>query len=254
MPAPSASAPGSPAPLPEFSTLLVRRHKLNTLVITLNRPQVYNALSPQVYDEWLAAMHFAASDPHTHVVVITGAGPVYTAGQQLEPPPASEAANLRAYYERRVLVTKSLVDSFITHPKLIVVAVNGPALGIGVTTMVLADLIYAVPHATFKTPFMDLSLCVEGCSSVTFPRALGVGKASDMLFLGRTMTAQEWEQAGLVTEILPAEGFMDAVLSKAEQAAKYSPVSVQGSVKLIRDIDRKLLLETNEKELKLLVE
>jgi hypothetical protein len=60
----------------------------------------------------------------------------------------------------------------------------GPAIGFGATTLALCDVVYSVPHATFKTPFMQLGFCAEGCSSYLFPRILGPSRASEMLVSG----------------------------------------------------------------------
>jgi Delta3-Delta2-enoyl-CoA isomerase len=57
----------------------------------------------------------------------------------------------------------------------------GPAIGFGVTTLALCDVVYSVPHATFKTPFMQLGFCAEGCSSLLFPRIMGPSRANEML-------------------------------------------------------------------------
>ncbi|KAI8923942.1 ClpP/crotonase-like domain-containing protein [Entophlyctis helioformis] len=240
--------------LPTFQTLTLAMHKDHVLIMTFNRPEVYNALSPLSYDEWLAALQYAARTDAVRVVVHTGAGPFFSSGQQLALPPAEEMGDLRGYFVRRCAVTGALVELLIDFPKLLMVAVNGPAFGFGVTTLALADLVYSVPHATFKTPFMELSLCVEACSTVTFPRALGNAKAKEMLFLGRTMTAKEFEQAGLIAEIFPADTLMAKVLEKAEQAAAYSPTAVQESLKLVKMVDREVLRKMNKLELELLVE
>ena len=73
---------------------------------------------------------------------------------------------------------RSFVEAFINFPKPLVCAVNGPALGITVTTMALADLVYAADNATFHTPFMTLGQSPEGCSSYTFPRIMGYARVS----------------------------------------------------------------------------
>nr|KAJ3406748.1 Enoyl-CoA delta isomerase 2, mitochondrial [Polyrhizophydium stewartii] len=232
--------------------MALRRHGAHVLVAAFARPKVLNALSPQAYIDWLAAMRFAAADPDVRVFVLTGEGSYFTAGQQLAPP--SPDRDPVVQLEEGVAVTRSLIEEYINFPKLIIAAVNGPALGFGVTTLALADLVYAVPNATFRVPFMELALCVEACSSVTFVKALGNAKAKDMLFMGRTMTAKEWEAAGLVTDVFPVEGFLDRVLAKADQAASYSSDAVQGSLKLVRSVDRDVLLKMNDLEIKLLVE
>ena len=79
----------------------------------------------------------------------------------------------------------------IHSPKPLIAAVNGPAIGIGVTSLGLNDLIYSVPHATFHTPFMRWGLAAEGCSSYTFPLTLGHPKAAALLIAGEVFSAEE---------------------------------------------------------------
>ena len=96
---------------------------------------------------------------------------------------------------------------------------------------------------------MKLGYCAEGCSSVLFPRIMGSSKANEMLLMGRTFTAQELVDCGMVSRILPAEEFHGRVLALAEEAAKFSGEAIAISKRLIRDVDRQLLLNTNEIEM-----
>ena len=109
--------------------------------------------------------------------------------------------------------------------------------GIGVTSLGLNDLIYSVPHATFHTPFMRWGLAAEGCSSVTFPMQIGHPKAAALLIAGEVMTAEELYVAGLITKVIPADGFMERVMEVAERMAGYS----QSAMKLTRELLRKKL-------------
>jgi Delta3-Delta2-enoyl-CoA isomerase len=80
-----------------------------------------------------------------------------------------------------VYEAKLFIDALIDYPKMLVAAVNGPVLGIACTTLALCDFIYCSDDAFFATPFMDVALCAEGCSSVLFPRILGPMRANEML-------------------------------------------------------------------------
>ena len=107
------------------------------------------------------------------------------------------------------------------------------------TSLTINDLVYSVPHATFHTPFMRWGLAAEGTSSVSFPKHLGYPKAAALLIAGETMTAHELWTAGMITRILPAEGFMDGVLEVAERMAGYS----QSAIRLTRELIRRGLRE-----------
>jgi Delta3-Delta2-enoyl-CoA isomerase len=97
--------------------------------------------------------------------------------------------------------------------------VNGPAAGYGTSSIALFDLVYAVPDAYFFTPFVKWGLCCEGCSSVTFSRIMGYQKAASLILAGDRLTAQELDNAGLITKILPKETFMNDVLTIARKIA-----------------------------------
>jgi len=126
--------------------------------------------------------------------------------------------------------------------------VNGPAIGIGVTSLGINDLIYSVPHATFHTPFMRWGLAAEGCSSITFPMQLGHPKAAALLIAGEVMTAEELYIAGFITRIIPAEGFLEKVMEVAERMAGYSQTAIRTTRELLRRKLRNELHEANLKE------
>ena len=139
-------------------------------------------------------------------------------------------------------------ETLIKSPKVIIAAVNGPAIGWGMTSMALCDLVYSVPDAIFFTPFVKLGLNVEACSSVTFMRALGRQKASSLILAGDRMTAQELENAGLITKILPKEGFIDEVMKIATRLAAQSADSLELNKRLMMEPIRDELLAANERE------
>jgi peroxisomal 3,2-trans-enoyl-CoA isomerase len=238
--------------IPKLDTIEVKLHPTGVAEIIFNRPDRYNLMNNHVYGEWLAALDWAAACDEVKVTVITGRGKYYSSGKQLampEPMPASSTYEEKiAISSKSVITTKALVSGLINFPKLLIAAINGPAFGIAVTSMALCDVVYSVPHATFKTPFMQLGLCAEACSSVLFPHIMGPSRASEMLLMGREFTAAELEQCGLVGRILPEDGFHEHVLKLAADAAKFSLDALKTTKKLIRDVDREMLMKTCDSE------
>ncbi|KAF1807657.1 ClpP/crotonase-like domain-containing protein [Mucor lusitanicus] len=237
--------------------------KLETIEITLfpngvaeiahNRPKRYNALSPQSYRDWLTAIKWAANDDNVKVVVLTGRGKFYTSGQELALPDLSDG-DIEEEMARRRQTTTDVVSQMIAFPKLLIAAVNGTSIGFGTTTLALCDVVYSVAEANFSTPFMKLAFCAEGCSSVLFPRIMGPSKANEMLLMGRTFTAQELVDCGFISRIVPTEGFRETILGLAGEASKFSTEALKVTKDLIKGIDRDLLEQVNQREMKALGE
>lgn len=143
-------------------------------------------------------------------------------------------------------VLDEMIKAFIRFPKLLISIVNGPAIGIGATTLALADIVYACENAYFYTPFTALGLCAEGCSSVTFPKILGFSKASEMLMLNHKLTAQEAVKYNFVAEIYNNE---QEVWEKLKQIDQLSLGSIKANKKLLRKFTINELEEANKLEI-----
>ncbi|CAO3585168.1 unnamed protein product [Absidia cylindrospora] len=212
-----------------------------------NRPHIYNALSPEVYKEWLDAILWAATDDRVKVFVLTGRGKFYCSGQEIKRPDFSESGD-KADRKKRA-VTKALVTALIDFPKLLIAAVNGPAYGFAVTSLALCDVVYATPDTTFTTPFMKLGFCAEACSSYTFPKIMGNSKANEMLLMGRTMGVEEMIGCGFVSRTIAKDKLQEQALQLAEEASKFSPAALKVTKDLVRQNERPLLHRINEDEM-----
>ncbi|KAF9374659.1 Enoyl-CoA delta isomerase 2, mitochondrial, partial [Mortierella sp. AD011] len=127
-------------------------------VIAFNRPKRYNALNPTVYDQWGRALEWAAKSDDVRVVVLTGNGKYFSSGQELTIPSSEDLENNggpEGVFKKRAVFTQKVVTELIYFPKLIIAAVQGPAIGFGVTSVAICDVVYATPEATFNTPFMQ---------------------------------------------------------------------------------------------------
>ncbi|KAJ7374784.1 hypothetical protein OS493_005134 [Desmophyllum pertusum] len=228
---------GSKSPAPDDSAAADAGTKYKELVVTLengvqtirmNRPAKYNAITLEMYQEFMAALDEAGKND------------------------ACRDRKKMASDARHVL--KDFVAHFINFPKPLIAAVNGPAVGISVTVMGLFDMVYASDKATFHTPFMELGQSPEGCSSFLFPRIMGPAKANEMLLAGRKLTAVEAHDCGLVTAVFPHDKLAEEVQNRVQAMAKLPPKSLQLSKQLIRDTFRDALHDINEKEGALLEE
>ncbi|OAD60525.1 Enoyl-CoA delta isomerase 2, mitochondrial [Eufriesea mexicana] len=177
--------------------------KNGILEIVLNRPKKRNAITISMYNNLLQILHESIQDNTIHIVVLTGMGSFFSSGNDFSFLLTSQDEHVLDV-KSMINVFKEFIDALITYPKLLVAIVNGPAIGIAVTMLPLFDMIYASNTAYFQTPFTNLGLVAEGCSTYTFPRIFGKSKASEMLYLGYKMSAIEAKQYGLISESILA--------------------------------------------------
>ncbi|KAJ2400233.1 hypothetical protein GGI23_002167 [Coemansia sp. RSA 2559] len=218
--------------------------------MTFNRPERMNSMVPESYSDWKHVMEYTRSEPAIRVLVITGSGRAYSAGQDLSTHSAS-AVDSNDDIRKRNEVTRNLTRLLITSPIPIIAAVNGPAIGYACTTLALCDLVLSVESAIFRTPFAELAFCAEGCSSVTFPRILGPMLANDMILLGKHVTAREMHQRGFVARLVAKpEALVPTALALAKELAGRSQEAIKASRALIRNqnyVDE--LLKVNDAEM-----
>lgn len=182
--------------------------------LTMNMPKRLNGWTAPMMLAMRAAFTRAAADEATQAIILTGADPYYCAGVNLGAAfrPA-HPRTLRSFIEKE---NQALFDMFLDFPKPILAAVNGPALGASVTSAALCDQIVASDKGSFSTPFGELGIPPEGCSSVMFPRLLGAETAQRILGAeGWKPTAAEAQEIGLVEAVFPH----DQLLVEAQRIA-----------------------------------
>nr|XP_020645468.1 enoyl-CoA delta isomerase 2, mitochondrial-like [Pogona vitticeps] len=236
---PSGSKPG-------YETLQITT-KDNITKITLNRPKKKNAISTKMYTEIMQALDEAAKDDSV-ITVLTGNGDYYCSGNDLNNAADVPEGGMDEMVQKRVQMIKNFVNHFIDFPKPLIAVVNGPAIGISVTILGLFDIVYATDRATFHTPFINLGLCPEGCSSYTFPKIMGLAKASEMLLFNKKLTAAEACSQGLVTEVFPDHTFQKEVWTRLKAYANLQQNSLSVSKQLVRNMEKEKLYEVNSQE------
>ncbi len=205
-------------------TVLYREEGL-VAVITLNRPTVLNAFDHAMVPA-LAARLDEARDHGMRAVVITGAGRAFSSGHDLDEPPllpAEPVGNVHGYlWEIQHLTTRIL-----EHPAIVIVALNGGAVGMAAELTVAADLRLASENAYLLFPEVRLALLETNGVTWLLPRTVGHARASDWLLTGRRIPASELVAAGLVSRIVPGADLLAATLEMAREVAASAPRSIR---------------------------
>ena len=204
--------------------------------ITLNRPQVLNAFTPIMIDEWVQAIEAAKLDPEVRVVVVTGAGRGFCSG-----------ADVRSFRDREHTDGNPVVDgrywlqhsvhrvplALRTLDKPYIAAVNGPAAGAGMDMASMADLRIASETARFTMSYVNVGIVPGDGGCYYLPRIIGVARALDLIWTGRTMDAQEALQIGYVSQVVPHDQLIDTVLTYAKKLAKGPQVAIELAKRLV---------------------
>ncbi|MBR2817567.1 MAG: enoyl-CoA hydratase [Reyranella sp.] len=197
------------------------------LTIIMNRPDKKNALTGAMYGAMADALASAASDTSVRVVLITGTGDAFTAGNDLgdfvdAPPTGGDSPVIR------FLVALSSAS------KPVVAAVNGLAVGVGTTMLLHCDLVYAGHSATFSVPFVNLALVPEAASSLLLPRRIGHARAAELFLLGGRLDARQAEAMGLVAAVFDDDRLVDEALRRARALATKAPTAVRATKALMK--------------------
>ena len=183
-------------------------------LLTLDRPQALNAFDSPLYRATGAALDAARTDDGVKVVVLTGAGRAFSAGQDLD-----EMARL-AGGEPIDSGFPVLLDALQAFDKPLIAAVNGAAVGIGFTMLPHCDLVLAAETARFRTPFAEMGVPPEAASSLLFPARMGWQRAAEVLFTSPWLSAAEAVDCGIALRVVTPERLLaDAVDLAAAIAA-----------------------------------
>jgi enoyl-CoA hydratase/carnithine racemase len=197
--------------------------------ITLNRPEVMNAINPPMHDELQAAFDAFAGDPDQWVCVVTGAGPrAFCAGSDLK---AAAASGVAGAYPRSGYA--GLIERFDCH-KPIIAAVNGVALGGGFEIALACDLIIAADTARFGLPEPLVGAVALGAGLHRLARQIPLKQAMGMILTSRQVSAAEGLALGFVNEVVPPRDLMAATARWVDQILRASPVSIRTSKAVVQ--------------------
>jgi enoyl-CoA hydratase len=220
-------------PMAQFETLRVEQRGAVTL-ITLDRPQALNALSSHVLEELIAAFAAYQGDDGQRCAVVTGAGDkAFAAGADIKEMAAKPLADF--YREDAFARWQSHVVRAVRKPWI--AAVNGYALGGGCELAMMADFIVAADTAKFGQPEIKLGVVPGMGGSQRLARAIGRGRAMELILTGRTIDAAEAARVGLVARVVPAAELVDTALAVAGEIAAMPPLAVLAAKELVNAAD-----------------
>jgi enoyl-CoA hydratase/carnithine racemase len=181
--------------------------------LTLNRPDVLNAFNEALYEATAEALRMAAEDPDIAVVLLTGAGRAFSAGNDLREMQARitdpEMANQGSHFT-------TMIDVLTRFPKPLICAVNGVGVGIGTTILGYADLVFMSATARLKCPFTSLGVAPEAASSYLLPQLIGRQNAAWLLLSSEWVGAHEALAMGMVWKVCEPEDLLAEARRHAE--------------------------------------
>lgn len=208
--------------------------------IRMNRPEKKNALTLAMYDAMTAAIEDAGTTDSVHCLLIAGAPDVFCAGNDLNDfVTMARTGSLGAPIVR-------FLHALARCQKPMVAAVSGAAVGVGTTMLLHCDQVIAGDNAVLLTPFVSLGLLPEAGSSLLAPRLMGHARAFSLLVMGKSLTAAQAKDAGIVNAVVPAADLDAQALAAAREIAALPPESVMAARRLMRGSVEEIVARIDE--------
>ncbi|HEV3355541.1 MAG TPA: enoyl-CoA hydratase-related protein [Pseudonocardiaceae bacterium] len=200
--------------------------------VTINRPGKRNALTAAMYAALAEAVNAASADPDVRVIVLTGAGGSFSAGNDLGDFIAASGSATARDDDQPV---RRFQEAVMASTAVLIAEVDGPAVGIGATVLLHCDLVYATERSYLQFPFVNLGLVPEFGSSALLPQRVGRPRAADILLFGDRFTATRAREIGLVNDVLPDADALRAHVAERVETLLAKPA---GALREIRALLR----------------
>ncbi len=208
-----------------FETLRIESPQEHTVLVTLNRPEVANAMNTQMGLDLLAAFDgFCAAPNKQRCIVITGAGAkAFCAGGDLK----QRNGMTDEQWQDQHLVFERAIRAMIDCPVPMIAAVNGAAYAGGLEISLCADFIYAAEHARFALTEVTLGIMPGAGGTQNLPRAVGARRAKEIMLTGQAFSAREALEWGMVNRLCAADALLPEALATAAVIAGNAPISTR---------------------------
>ena len=212
-------------------TILVKKEE-HISTITMNRPEVLNALNHTMFEEFLAALAEVNRDEDVRVVIITGAGKAFCAGVDLQDKSKGEDSLLPdtpieegVRYIRHT--AQAITKGIINLEKPTIAMINGLAVGDGFDWVLACDLRVASTNARFMNAFIRMAIAPNSGATWFFPRLMGMAKAFELLYTGDWLMAEEADKLGLFNKLVAPEDLEKETMALARKIAKQAPIPIR---------------------------
>ena len=196
-------------------------------LLTIRRPEARNAVNPEVAEKMEAAIDRFEADPEVWVGILTGEGPVFSAGADLKAIASGQAAAINT--------ERGGFGGFVRRQreKPVIAAVDGPALAGGCELVLACDMVVASTNATFGLPEVKRSLVAAAGGLFRLPRKVPPNIAMELALTGDPMPAERAYQLGLVNELVDPGKALDAAMGMADRICANAPLAVRASRKIV---------------------
>jgi 2-(1,2-epoxy-1,2-dihydrophenyl)acetyl-CoA isomerase len=201
--------------------------------ILLNRPDALNAWNEQFGRDLLDAVNSVSDDDAFRAVLITGAGRGFSSGADLKEQRSGNEGGPPDLSERLKEIYHPIIAGLRQMDKPVVAAVNGPAVGIGCSLALAADLVLAAESAYFLLAFVNIGLVPDGGSTAFLPARIGLARSTEMAMLGERVPADQALAWGLVNRVVPDERLESEAAELLERLAKGPTASYAGAKRLL---------------------
>jgi enoyl-CoA hydratase/carnithine racemase len=206
----------------DYRTILLEKKTDEKVgIITLNRPELRNAINKTVMDEVAQALSELEADPNIKVIIITGGSKVFAAGADIAA--MVDKTPIEQFYR---ISLWDLTFKLERSPKPIIAAIAGFALGGGCELAMACDIRIATESAKFGQAEINIGIIPGGGGTVRLTRLVGMGKAKELVLTGRMISAEEALHINLLNKVVPDDKLMEEALNMARMMSKHSPVAL----------------------------
>ncbi|MBS7270711.1 MAG: enoyl-CoA hydratase/isomerase family protein [Candidatus Freyarchaeota archaeon] len=214
-------------------------------IITLNRPEKRNAINFEMFTEIGEAADIVSGDDDIKSVIITGAGPSFSAGIDFNSFGRFGGISSREFRNlgRKIQIGWTRIENI---EKPVIAAINGSAIGGGLELALCCDIRIAADNARMGIPEVCIGIVPDLGGAQRLPRIVGLGRAKELIFTGRIIEAQEAERIGLVNRVVPAEKLMDSAKELAREIMDNGLIAVGLAKKIANksmEVDMETILE-----------